>query len=104
DEYGQPGGELVANPDRGLQWNGSRCHVNQQLRVDLRQRIPQIPQLRNPGAMNRMARATQGAVDRLDGITRGAQNDERDRILLGQRAASPVATKWPHYSAHTRLA
>ena len=34
--------------------------------------------------MNGMTSAAQRAVDRLDGITRGAQNDERNRVLVGQ--------------------
>ena len=43
--------------------------------------------------LNRMARAAQGTVDRLDGIARGAEDDQRDRILLGQTASRSIAQK-----------
>ncbi len=67
--------------------------MNHQLRIDLGQRIREVAQLRNPGAMNRVARAAQDAVDRLDGIARGAEHDQRDRILLGQTASRSIAQK-----------
>jgi hypothetical protein len=34
--------------------------------------------------MNGMTSAAQRAVDRLDGITRGAHNNERNRVLVSQ--------------------
>src|SRR6185437_6817191 len=99
--------DLVADPDRRLQFDASRRHVNEQLRIDLGECVPQVAELRNPGAMNGVACPAQDAIDRLDGITRGAQNDERDRILLGQTAASPgerIPRNGADYSALTRLA
>jgi hypothetical protein len=35
--------------------------------------------------MNGMARAPQDAVDGLNSLAAGAQNDERNGVLLGQR-------------------
>ncbi len=75
---------LVPDTYRRLQFDAARGHMHQQLRVDLSQRIAQVAQLGNPRAVSRESRAAQNAVDRLDGIARGAQYDERDRILLGQ--------------------
>ena len=48
------------------------------------ERIAQIAQRGDPGAMRRLARAPQQAVDCLDGVARGAQHDERNGVLLGQ--------------------
>ncbi len=93
DEYRYGGRDLIADGDRRLQFNRSGGHVNHQLRIDLGQRIREVAQLRNPGAMNRVARAAQDAVDRLDGIARGAEHDQRDRILLGQTASRSIAQK-----------
>ncbi len=93
DEHRHAGGDLIPNGDRRLQLDVSGGHVNQQLRIDLGQGVCQVARLRNPGAMNRMARAAQGAVDRLDGIARGAEDDQRDRILLGQTASRSIAHK-----------
>src|SRR4029077_20371715 len=37
-----------------------------------------------PGAVHRVTSAAQRAVDRLDWIARGAQHDERNRVLVCQ--------------------
>ncbi len=37
--------------------------------------------------MHGISRTTQDTVDRLNGIARGAQNNERDGILLAQTAS-----------------
>ena len=43
--------------------------------------------------MNRVTSAAQRAVDRLDGITRGAHNNERNRVLVSQSGLHELRAK-----------
>src|SRR3569833_2915578 len=56
----------------------------QQFRVYLSDGIGEVAQGRDPRAVRRVTGAAQRAVDRLDGITRGAHYDERNRVLVCQ--------------------
>jgi hypothetical protein len=56
--------------------------VHQQLGVDLGKRIPEVADRGDPRAMDRVTRPPEYAVDRLDGITSGAQYNERNRVLF----------------------
>jgi hypothetical protein len=58
--------------------------VDEQLRIDLGDGVREIAQRRDPGAVNRLTSAAQRAVDRFDGIARGAHNNERNRVLVSQ--------------------
>jgi elongation factor P len=56
--------------------------VNQQLGVELGERIGKITKRGNPGAMRRLARPAHHAVDSLDGIARRAVHDDWNGVLL----------------------
>lgn len=58
--------------------------MDEQFRVYLSDGVSKIAERRDPGAVHWLARAAQRAVDRLDGIARGAHHDERDRVLVCQ--------------------
>ena len=75
---------LVANGDYGLQLILHAGDVDEEFGMNLGNRFREIAQGRDPGAMNWMPRTPQNAVDRLDGITRGAHDYEGNRVLLGQ--------------------
>src|SRR5262249_2908335 len=92
-------GELIAHGGGARELIAARIDEQQQLRIDLSERIAEIAQRRNPRAMHWMARAPQDAVDRLDRITSRAQNDERNGVLLAQR---DLHHTWSFNSPKTR--
>ena len=56
---------------------------DQHLGIDLGQRVAEIAGVRQPGAVHRMARLAQRAVDRLDVVLRPRHDDHRNGALLG---------------------
>jgi len=80
------GGELIADAYHRFELLGRAGDVHQQLRVDLGERVPEIAQRRDPGAVRRLTRAPQQAVDRLDRVACGAQHDERNGVRLVQES------------------
>src|SRR5256885_17272083 len=68
--------ELVAHPDGGLELRAALGDEHEHLGIELRERVGEVAQRRDPGAMDRLARAPQDAVDGFDRLARGAQTDE----------------------------
>ncbi len=83
DRHGR--GELIAHAGRAGEIVCTGIDEQQQLGIQLPERVAKISQGRDPGAMDRMTRPSQDAVDLLDRIAGRAQNDERDCVLLDQR-------------------
>ncbi len=92
---------LVADCDHSAQLVGTG-HVQQQFGVELHECVGQIAQGWNPGAMHRVAGATQAAVDRLDRITCRTQDYERHRVLLSQFTLHDRRHKRSHTSIRIR--
>ena len=86
---GQVGGDLVTDRNDPFEVFAAR-HVNKQLRVYLSQGVSKIAKRRYPSAMDRLTGTPQRAVDRLDGIPRGAHYNEWNRVLVCQDASQPL--------------
>ena len=85
-QHRHPRGELVAQRDRRSERLAIAPGVEQELGIELGERIAQVGQRRDPGAVRRLPGPAQHAVDRLGQIARGAEHDERNGARLGQGA------------------
>ena len=65
---------------------------NQHFRIELRQGIAQVAGIGQPGAVNRMARLAQSAVDRFDVVLRPRHHDHWNCTLFCQRK---ILVNWP---------
>ena len=74
--------DLIADAGRGEQRLSAVVDAQQQLRIQLRQRIAQIAQRGDPGAMHGMSGFAQDAVDGLDRIACRAEDYQRHGVLL----------------------